>query len=299
MSSSATSQAGVRRYTLCAMKKPRFIAETACVLALAWPTPATAQLAPPNDLGIAFGHVHLAVKDVEAQKTFWTTVLGGKLVTNGPLTLIEFPGIFVMLRQADAAAPAAGSVVDHFGLVYQDLAAARVRWKSANVKYDVGEINPNQGYVHSADGAYRVEVFGDPSLPGPVGMDHIHLYGASGDIKAMQAWYAKVFGGFPRQRKSVARPGVIECDYFHRFNVSFSPAPSVPGGAATPAPSRGRAIDHIGFDVTNLVEFENRLAGHGIKFDAPIREIPNARTKVAFFTDPWGTYIEVTEKLAP
>ena len=110
---------------------------------------------------------------------------------------------------------------------------------------------------------------------------------------------AKVFGGFPGQRKSVARPGVIECDYFHRFNLSFSASPSMPGGAATPAPSRGRAVDHIGFDVTNLEEFEKRLVGLGHKFDAPVRQVPNGRTKVAFFTDPWGTYIEVTEKLAP
>jgi extradiol dioxygenase family protein len=268
---------------------------TAVCLAFATSTPAFAQLAPPNDIGVALGHIHLAVKDVEAQKTFWTTMLGGKLVTNGPLTLIEFPGIFVMLRQADAAAPAAGSVADHFGLVYQDIAAARARWKAAGVKYDVGETNPDQGYVHSSDGTYRVEVFGDRSLPGPVGMDHIHLYPAGADIPAMQAWYAKVFGGFPGQRKRVAGPGVIECDYFHRFNVSFSPAPAT----GTLAPSRGRAIDHIGFDVTNLEAFEKRLAASGLKFDAPIRQVQNAGTKVAFFTDPWGTYIEVTEKLAP
>ena len=56
-------------------------------------------------------------------------MLGGKLVTNGQLTLVQFPGIFVMLRQADAAEPAAGSVFDHFGFV-QDIAAARARWKA-------------------------------------------------------------------------------------------------------------------------------------------------------------------------
>ena len=89
-------------------------------------------------------------------------MLGGTLVTNGPLTLIEFPGVFVMLRQADAAAPPAGSVVDHFGLVYKDIAAARARWKAAGVKYDVGDTNPNQGYVYAPDSAIRVEVFGDP-----------------------------------------------------------------------------------------------------------------------------------------
>jgi catechol 2,3-dioxygenase-like lactoylglutathione lyase family enzyme len=278
--------------------KKQHLYGVACLLALLLSVPASAQLAPPNDLGVALGHVHLAVKDVEAHKSFWM-MLGGTVITNGPLTLIEFPGIFVMLRQADAAAPAAGSVADHFGLVYQDLAAARARWKAAGVKYDVGEMNPNQGYVHPADGAYRIEVFGDPSLPGPVGMDHIHLYPASADIKAMQAWYARVFGGFAGQRKSVARAGIIECDYFHRFNISFSAAPAAPGGSAAPAPSRGRGIDHIGFDVTNLEEFAKQLAAQGLTFEAPIRQVPNGRTKVAFFTDPWGTYIEVSEKLAP
>jgi hypothetical protein len=115
----------------------------------------------------------------------------------------------------------------------------------------------------------------------------------------MQSWYAKVFGGFPGQRKSVARPGVIEVDYIHRFNMSFSASPALPGLPSTPAPSRGRAVDHIGFDVTNLAEFEKRLAGLGLKFEAPVRQVQNGTTKVAFFTDPWGTYIEVTEKLAP
>jgi extradiol dioxygenase family protein len=244
-------------------------------------------------MGVALGHMHLAVKDVEAQKQFFTAMLGGKLVTNGPLTLIEFPGIFVMLRQADAAAPPAGSVIDHFGLVYKDIEAARARWKSAGVKYDVGDVNPNQGYVFAPDSGIRVEVFGDPSLPGPVSMDHVHLFPAEADIKAMQAWYAKVFGGFPGQRQRVARPGVIEVDYFHRFNFSFS------SGMGKPAPTKGRAIDHLGFDVKNLDEFEKRIAALGVKFEAPPRVVPNTSTKVAFLTDPWGTYIEVTEKLAP
>ena len=67
------------------------------VAMLAWATPALAQLAPANDLGVALGHIHVVVKDVEVQKRFWTEMLGGTLVTNGPLTLIQFPGIFVML----------------------------------------------------------------------------------------------------------------------------------------------------------------------------------------------------------
>ena len=149
-------------------------------------------------------------------------MLGGTLVTNGPLTLIQFPGIFIMLRQGDATGPSAGAIVNHFGFVYKDLAAVRARWKAAGVKFDVGETNPNQGYVYAPDSAIRVEVFGDPSLPGPVSMDHIHLYPPAADIPAMQAWYAKVFGGLPGKRQRVALPGLTDCDYFHRFNLSFS-----------------------------------------------------------------------------
>jgi len=40
--------------------------------------------------------------------------------------------------------------------------------------------------------------------------------------------------------------------------------------------------------VTNLDVFEKRLADHGLKFDAPVRQVQNGRTRVAFFTDPWG-----------
>ena len=275
------------------MRLSRCLAALGSVLAVTWALPALAQLAPANDAGVALGHIHLAVKDVEAQKPFWTTMLGGTLVTNGPLTLIEFPGVYIMLRQGDPAASQSPSIVDHFGFVYKDLAAARDRWKAAGVRYDVGDVNPNQGYVYVPDSELRVEVFGDPSLPGAVSMDHVHLYPAAADIPTMQAWYADVFGGLPGTRQRVSRPGVTDCDYFHRFNLSFSAA------TEKRTPTRGRALDHLGFDVRSLDAFEKRLAEKGLKFDAPIRQVPNARTRVAFLTDPWGTYLEVTESLAP
>ena len=158
---------------------------------------------------------------------------------------------------------------------------------------DIGEVNPNQGYVWAPNSEVRVEVFGDPSLPGEVSMDHVHLYPREADIPAMQAWYAKVFGGFPGQRQRVARPGVIDVDYFGRFNLSFSAA------TAAPQPTRGHGIDHIGFDVKDIDAFAKRLEGMGLKFDAPPRQAGTSSARVAFLTDPWGTYIEVTEKLAP
>ena len=34
---------------------------------------------------------------------------------------------------------------------------------------------------------------------------------------------------------------------------------------------KGREIDHLGFDVRNLDDFEKRLAAQGLKFEAPPR----------------------------
>jgi hypothetical protein len=55
------------------------------------------------------------------------------------------------------------------------------------------------------------------------------------------------------------------------------------------APTKGRALDHIGFEVKNLEAFSKRLEAQGIQLEAPIRTVPNTRVKVAFLTDPWGT----------
>ncbi|PYR85886.1 MAG: hypothetical protein DMG18_04585 [Acidobacteria bacterium] len=251
------------------------------------------QLAEPaNDLGVRLGHIHLVVKNVEAQTKFWTEMMGGAVVKNGPLTLIQFPGVFIMLRQGDPTAPPAGSIVDHFGFVLKDINAARAKWKAADVKYTIGATNPNQGYVEAPDGV-RVEVFGDPSLPGPVGMDHIHMLLPPTDIPAIQAWYDKNLGGLTGKRKTVATSGVTDCVYFHRFNVSFSRSDT------KREPTKGRSLDHIGFEVKNLDALVKNLETSGTKLEAPPRMVPNSNVKIAFLTDPWGTYIELTENLAP
>lgn len=251
--------------------------------------PAAAQLAPPNSMGVTMGHVHLFVKDVEAQKKFWTETMGGTVVMNGPLLLVQFPGVYIMLRQADPAGPPAGSIVDHFGFAWKDLPPQLAKWKAAGVEIEQTG-NPNQGYVHGPDGI-RVEFFGDPSLPTSVAMNHIHFYPV--DIPAMQAWYAKTFGGVPGQRQRQSSPGLVDCDDIPGANLSFSQ------GKPGLVPTKGRSLDHIGFDVKDLEAFTKKLEAQGIKLDEAVRLAPNGTTKVAYLTDPWGTRIELTEKLAP
>ena len=149
---------------------------TFIVIAILSAAPAHAQLAQRNQLGITMGHVHLVVKDVEAQKRFWISVMGGTLVKNGPLELIQFPGVFIMLRQGETSGPPAGTIVNHFGFTVKDMPGSLAKWQEAGIKIDRTE-NPNEVYLNAPDGI-RLEVYGEPALPTPVSMNHLH-YSAS------------------------------------------------------------------------------------------------------------------------
>jgi catechol 2,3-dioxygenase-like lactoylglutathione lyase family enzyme len=61
--------------------------------------------------------------------------------------------------------------------------------------------------------------------------------------------------------------------------------------------TKGRIIDHIGFEVRNLEAFCKNLEAHGVKLDAPYRKLPERGIALAFLTDPAGVYIELTEGL--
>ena len=118
-----------------------------------------------------------------------------------------------------------------------------------------------------------------------VSMGHLHFYLPAGMDKAAQAWYVQRFGAIPGIRLRYAAadlPGV---------NLNFSDA------TGPVAPTKGRTLDHVGFEVKNLEAFCAKLAASGVTFDVPYRKSPTG-LGVAFFTDPWGTYVELTEGLA-
>jgi hypothetical protein len=76
------------------------------------------------------------------------------------------------------------------------------------------------------------------------------------------------------------------------MNLSFQPVKSQP-----PNGTKGRTLDHIGFEVRNLEAFCKSLEASGVKLDSPYRKIPNLGIAVAFLTDPQGVYIELSEGL--
>jgi catechol 2,3-dioxygenase-like lactoylglutathione lyase family enzyme len=67
---------------------------------------------------------------------------------------------------------------------------------------------------------------------------------------------------------------------------------------AAQAATKGRSLDHIGFEVKDLEAFCKKLAADGVTFESPFRDVPAIGLKIAFLIDPAGTRIELTEGLA-
>jgi catechol 2,3-dioxygenase-like lactoylglutathione lyase family enzyme len=108
----------------------------------------------------------------------------------------------------------------------------------------------------------------------------------------MQQWYMKAFNATLREGQTdffigADLPGV---GYMLNF-FSWLPDEALVG-------TRGRAVDHVGFEVRNLEAFVAELEAKGIELTEPYRTLPEAGGMgIAFITDPWGTYIELTEGL--
>ena len=97
--------------------------------------PAAGQLAAPNAAGVSLGHIHLYVSDVAAQQKFWAT-MGGVPVANQRLEMIQFPGVFILLRRGETKGGTVGSIVNHIGFVWKDLPAAKAKWQAAGYKIE-------------------------------------------------------------------------------------------------------------------------------------------------------------------
>lgn len=228
------------------------------------------------------GHIFFTVRDMDASRRLWVA-LGGNPIQNGPLPLIQFPGTFVLLGQGEPTGAAADSVVNHVGFLVRSVDEVFSKWQAAGVKVE-RRANGRGADVITPDGV-RIEITEDPSLNVPIKMHHIHFF--LGSPLETQAWYAKTFGAVPGKRGNDAAadlPGV---------NLTFRKVD------VAPAATKGRTIDHIGFEVKNLEQFCKKLEAAGLKLDRPYTRLPNSTTAIAFLTDPWGTYIELTENLAP
>ena len=259
-------------------------ATLAIVLTVAFAPVAEAQLATPNDDGITFGHVHLNVSDIEVHKKLWVEWFGGTVVQKGPLTAIRLPNFLIALTERDPTGPMQGSVMDHFGFKVRNTGEFVARWRAAGMEvgpeFTGAEGLPN-AYVMAPDGVW-VALQEDPSLHVPIAGYHIHFW--TPEHEELLDWYTRVFNLRIRPRGRIQTTSDVP-----GMNMSFATTDDPTD------PTRGRALDHIGFEVDDLEAFCEKLKAMGIEFDVEFREVESVELKIAFLTDPAGTYIELTE----
>jgi predicted enzyme related to lactoylglutathione lyase len=266
-------------------------------------TAAFAQLESAKEGPIVYGHHHLNTANLAAQKKFFVDTLGGTAITIGTnnTEIIKFPNVLIFFRPNQAPTGGTrGTTVNHIGFSVPNLRQAIDKIKANGYQMITKtEVAPDRKVTDDiaapaqAGGIsiafalgpedLKVELLEYPKQAIPITLNHVHFFNPKNT--EMQAWYVKTFGAKSRTGGAFPAadlPGVA---------LNFSPSPDPVVG------TQGRAIDHIGFEVKNLEEFCKTLEADGVKFNSPYRKVPALGIAIAFFTDPWGTYIELTEGL--
>ena len=232
---------------------------------------------------------------------------------------MKFPGVFIFLTKGSPSAGSYGGVVNHVKFLVPDVDAAVARWKAggATAEAVISEYGRNPiGWAYTPDNL-KIRFNPDKTLAVPIGRPGVQLWVTKSAVPEMQQWYIRTFGG-----KSVTpanNGGSINGIAGFQVTVTSSgetPQARTPRGVgmmngalpdqafvnklAQPGfslPTKGRTLDHIGFEIANLEAFCKKLASSGVKFDEPYSKTRHKDFASARFTDPWGVSIELTEGL--
>jgi catechol 2,3-dioxygenase-like lactoylglutathione lyase family enzyme len=235
---------------------------------------------------VSYSHIYLLSKNPEAQRHFWVDIMGATASKIGSaLDVYTLPKIRVMVNKGDPAAGTEGSIVNHVGFRVRDI--KDILDKAAGEHYTIQVVNPDkdkpsQVFLLGPDDL-RVELLAGPNIATIAENHQVHFF--TPDIDGMQKWYLTNLGGTAQalgKVKVVNLPGVM---------LLFSPTDTPVVG------TKGRVLDHVGFEVKGLEDFCKTLEANGVKLDTPYRRSP--QLAVAFLTDPWGTRLELVEHFAP
>ena len=254
----------------------RFLTALFLCSAVAFP-----QLLPPNDAGVTMGHLHIRSRDVAAQHKLWIDVLGGQCGKLGTMEVGKFPGVLVLWEKGEPEGGTTGAIINHLGFKVRNLKDVLSKTRAAGI--EVQSETATNAFLLGPDGV-RIELMEDKSLATAAAHHHIHFFNTQ--VDATKAWYVKTFAAIPGRRANFEAADVPGA------NLTFTVSETGPTQT-----TKGRSMDHIGFEVKNLEAFAKKLEAQGVKFDIPYRKVQSLGVAIAFFTDPFGTYVELTEGL--
>lgn len=253
-----------------------------------------AQLATPNEAGLAYGHVHLNVPDTEEHIAIWIEHFDGERITIGSTSAVKFPNFILMFDEQAPELRSVETAMHHFGFKLRNIGKFIDKWEAAG--FDMGPIFPgSEGYTNAyvtLPGGVEVELQEDQSLYKEFTGYHIHY--STEAYEELLEWYNDTFNLVTQARGTIASATNVP-----GMNLSYGQLGERPFelGEGPFAATDGTAIDHIGFEIVNLEAFCLQLEAKGIEFDQAYQWIDTLGFASASFTDPAGIKVVLTEGL--
>jgi lactoylglutathione lyase len=232
---------------------------------------------------LTFDQVHLGVPDPEAAARWYVEHLGA--APGDHVDRIWFGTTRIIFLQNATPAPSHGAAIDHFALSCGDV-QARVRaleGSGMRVTTPVSDM-PGLGryaFIEDPWGA-RIQLVEEN---GALAFHHVHL--KVPDPDATRAWYLDRFGGTAAKLK-----GELDGIKYGDVWLFLEQGPSVP--------SRGHAIDHVGWRMPDLLTKATELkAKGGLTFTTEPKPGPPGAFSpllMSFAEDPWGVKIELLQR---
>lgn len=234
-----------------------------------------------------YGHIHLTATDPEAAANWYAKHFGGTPTgfagdtSEGvKIDRAMFGDIGVLFFKKKAGFEGSvGTAVDHIGFSMPDIAGKFKELVDDGAKA-LGKVRNFGGmdlaFVEDPWGT-KIEIIDDPDTRV---LHHLHLHSA--DPEGTLDWYEAAFGG-ERKKFKGALAAIKYNDIWlivQRSNKEL-------------APTKGRSMDHLGWNFPDLEAAAKELKAKGVKFTLDPR--PYKTVKIAFIEGPEGVRIELVE----
>jgi catechol 2,3-dioxygenase-like lactoylglutathione lyase family enzyme len=286
------------------------------IAAILLPSSLWAQAQTPAEKPVVhFHHVHLNTTDPQAAIEFYTTKFAAeKGRFAGLMDAVWAQKSWILFTKVNTPPPSdVVSTVWHIGWGAEDMKTTYQKQLDSGTKFqtpltDISDLagrpaNSGTFFYAYVDGPDHVLI--ELNTAGHHNFGHLHLL--SEDPVAAADWYAKHFGVNARKnpnQRMYRNVQVAPSASFTMDNVNVILYPVQYAKTAgwkewenrtTLEPTRGRAVDHIGFSVDNLEETLKRLEKDGVKITVPMRTVRNTSLKIAFIEGPDKMSIELVE----
>ena len=255
---------------------------------------AAVALLPTAALAAGYHHVNITAPSPTEAVRWYTTHMDCQPVAERT-EVVNCQGVELEFVIQTTLGGTQGTGVNHIGFSFPDLAAKMAELEAVGVGgagvrlqrfedgatfRDVPELF-KLGFIFDPWGT-RIELVEDPDR---LGFHQVHL--SATDPAATLAWYQQVLGGEPARLKG--RLNGLRFDDIWLFVSQHD------GGA--PAPTAGRALNHLGFVVPDLDVVAAELREQGVEFEQQPMAPVNGRSaaKRAFLAGPDNVRVAVVE----